>query len=138
MGFFFKMLVGWMLVKKNIIICINLIRTGFRWLFCRKIHFVSVFVLMCGALQSRCLGLLRSDYLLDVCNSTSVKQVEMNTIASSFGGLTSSAPTHRYITITSSCSCKKYRWVYIDLKRAHNNIIFCILPAICIICFYTF
>lgn len=52
---------------------------------------------MCGALQSRCLGLLRSDYLLDVCNSTSVKQVEMNTIASSFGGLTSSAPTHRFV-----------------------------------------
>lgn len=53
---------------------------------------------MCGDLQSRCLGLLRSDYILDVCNSTTVKQVEMNTIASSFAGLTSSAPTHRYIT----------------------------------------
>ncbi|XP_025204827.1 glutathione synthetase-like isoform X2 [Melanaphis sacchari] len=50
-----------------------------------------------GFTQSRCLGLLRSDYLLDVCNSTSVKQVEMNTIASSFGGLTSSAPTHRFV-----------------------------------------
>jgi len=50
-----------------------------------------------GFAQSRCLGLLRSDYLLDVCNSTSVKQVEMNTIASSFAGLTSSARTHRFV-----------------------------------------
>ncbi|XP_025409253.1 glutathione synthetase-like isoform X5 [Sipha flava] len=49
-----------------------------------------------GFAQSRCLGLLRSDYLLDVCNSSSVKQVELNTIASSFGGLTSTAPTHRF------------------------------------------
>jgi len=62
-------------------------------------------MLMYDALQSRCLGLLRSDYLLDVCNSTSVKQVEMNTIASSFAGLTSSAPTHRYI----------YTYMYISI-----------------------
>ncbi|XP_025409246.1 glutathione synthetase-like isoform X2 [Sipha flava] len=81
----------------------NTIASGFGWLGIvsgdihrpQKGHTMCI-LLMCGALQSRCLGLLRSDYLLDVCNSSSVKQVELNTIASSFGGLTSTAPTHRF------------------------------------------
>ncbi|XP_059485491.1 glutathione synthetase-like isoform X2 [Neocloeon triangulifer] len=50
-----------------------------------------------GIAQPTSLGLLRSDYLLN-CDSGTVKQVEINTIASSFGGIsTHLGHFHRYV-----------------------------------------
>eukprot|EP00527_Entomoneis_sp_CCMP2396_P006824 CAMPEP_0198148864 /NCGR_PEP_ID=MMETSP1443-20131203/43784_1 /TAXON_ID=186043 /ORGANISM="Entomoneis sp., Strain CCMP2396" /LENGTH=563 /DNA_ID=CAMNT_0043813713 /DNA_START=482 /DNA_END=2173 /DNA_ORIENTATION=- len=52
------------------------------------------------AKQADRLGLLRSDYMLQ---NNSIKQVELNTIASSFGALsTRVAALHRYLTTTTS------------------------------------
>ena len=50
--------------------------------------------------QSIVLGLNRSDYMLDQNGdgSASLKQIEINTIAASFGGLASHTPNvHRYV-----------------------------------------
>lgn len=47
--------------------------------------------------QPLSLGLLRSDYLANFLESNAIKQVEVNTIASSFGGIsTFMTPMHRY------------------------------------------
>ncbi|XP_034761267.2 glutathione synthetase-like isoform X2 [Acipenser ruthenus] len=57
-------------------------------------------VLQEGLSQPIVLGMNRSDYMLDndKDGSTSLKQVEINTIAASFGGLASRTPTvHRHI-----------------------------------------
>nr|XP_046252983.1 glutathione synthetase [Scatophagus argus] len=53
-----------------------------------------------GRSQSIVLGLNRSDYMMDQRNdgSSSLKQIEINTIAASFGGLSSRTPdVHRHI-----------------------------------------
>lgn len=44
-------------------------------------------------LQSVSLGLFRSDYLMQNTESNKIKQVEFNTVASSFGAMTSFLPT---------------------------------------------
>ncbi|CDQ68227.1 glutathione synthetase isoform X1 [Oncorhynchus mykiss] len=57
-------------------------------------------VLQEGKIQSIVLGLNRSDYMLDQNGdgSASLKQIEINTIAASFGGLASHTPNvHRHI-----------------------------------------
>uniref|UniRef100_A0A8C8F0T1 Glutathione synthetase n=1 Tax=Oncorhynchus tshawytscha TaxID=74940 RepID=A0A8C8F0T1_ONCTS len=57
-------------------------------------------VLQEGKTQSIVLGLNRSDYMLDQNGdgSASLKQIEINTIAASFGGLASHTPNvHRYV-----------------------------------------
>uniref|UniRef100_A0A8C7NXH2 Glutathione synthetase n=1 Tax=Oncorhynchus mykiss TaxID=8022 RepID=A0A8C7NXH2_ONCMY len=57
-------------------------------------------VLQEGKIQSIVLGLNRSDYMLDQNGdgSASLKQIEINTIAASFGGLASHTPNvHRYV-----------------------------------------
>lgn len=52
---------------------------------------------MCINFQAYSLGLLRSDYLAHMFEDNSVKQVEINTIASSFGGIsTHMMPLQRY------------------------------------------
>lgn len=43
--------------------------------------------------QSLTLGLFRSDYLMQAGEANNIKQVEFNTIASSFGAVTSNLPT---------------------------------------------
>ncbi|XP_026332660.1 glutathione synthetase-like isoform X2 [Hyposmocoma kahamanoa] len=51
-----------------------------------------------GVTQSYSLGLFRSDYLMQLRDQNRIKQVEFNTIASSFGGITSFLPTmNRYV-----------------------------------------
>ncbi|KAL4655309.1 glutathione synthetase [Arapaima gigas] len=53
-----------------------------------------------GHSQSTVLGLIRSDYMLDLGpdGKTTLKQIEFNTIAASFGGLSSRTPdVHRHI-----------------------------------------
>lgn len=40
-----------------------------------------------GVAQRVALGLLRSDYMIQSANANSIKQVELNTVASSFGGI---------------------------------------------------
>nr|XP_029717351.1 glutathione synthetase-like isoform X5 [Aedes albopictus] len=55
-------------------------------------------VLKEGIAQPLSLGLLRSDYLANFLESNAIKQVEVNTIASSFGGIsTFMTPMHSYI-----------------------------------------
>jgi glutathione synthase len=51
-----------------------------------RIFFLSSLWAIVLVLQPTSLGLFRSDYLLN-CDSGTVKQVEINTIASSFGGI---------------------------------------------------
>lgn len=43
--------------------------------------------MLSGVLQHLMLGLIRSDYLPHSHDGNRIKQVEMNTIASSFGGI---------------------------------------------------
>ncbi|XP_013181857.1 PREDICTED: glutathione synthetase-like isoform X2 [Papilio xuthus] len=51
-----------------------------------------------GITQSISLGLFRSDYLMQCTEANTIKQVEFNTIASSFGAITSNLPAmSRYI-----------------------------------------
>ncbi|XP_055607680.1 glutathione synthetase-like isoform X2 [Uranotaenia lowii] len=51
-----------------------------------------------GITQPNSLALLRSDYLANFIDSNAIKQVEINTIASSFGGIsTYLTPMHSYI-----------------------------------------
>ncbi|KAK9873866.1 hypothetical protein WA026_002223 [Henosepilachna vigintioctopunctata] len=51
-----------------------------------------------GVTQRISLGLLRSDYMVNTNTSNSIKQVEINTIASSFGGLsTRRTPSVRFV-----------------------------------------
>ncbi|XP_041976700.1 glutathione synthetase-like isoform X2 [Aricia agestis] len=51
-----------------------------------------------GIMQSLSLGLFRSDYLMHVGDGNKIKQVEFNTVAASFGALTSNLPAmYRYI-----------------------------------------
>lgn len=55
-------------------------------------------VLKEGISQPNSLALLRSDYLANFLESNAIKQVEINTIASSFGGIsTFMTPMHSYI-----------------------------------------
>lgn len=55
-------------------------------------------VLKEGIAQPHSLALLRSDYLANFLESNAIKQVEINTIASSFGGIsTFMTPMHSYI-----------------------------------------
>ncbi|XP_065084778.1 glutathione synthetase-like isoform X2 [Ochlerotatus camptorhynchus] len=55
-------------------------------------------VLKEGISQPLSLGLLRSDYLANFLESNAIKQVEINTIASSFGGIsTFMTPMHSFI-----------------------------------------
>ncbi|XP_053309196.1 glutathione synthetase [Spea bombifrons] len=55
-----------------------------------------------GLVQSVFLGINRSDYMFDCReNGTSLKQIEINTIAASFGGLTSRTPAvHQHVLNT--------------------------------------
>lgn len=47
--------------------------------------------------QSLSLGLFRSDYLMQQPDANRIKQVEFNTVAASFGAITSNFPTmYRY------------------------------------------
>lgn len=47
--------------------------------------------------ETRSLGLFRSDYMVHALESNEIKQVEFNTIASSFAGISSKFhPLHRY------------------------------------------
>lgn len=59
---------------------------------------VSFFVfLLYVQLQALSLGILRSDYLAHMSEENAIKQVEINTIASSFGGIsTHMLPLQRY------------------------------------------
>ncbi|KAM3961425.1 glutathione synthetase isoform 2-T2 [Aphomia sociella] len=51
-----------------------------------------------GITQSISLGLFRSDYLMHVADENRIKQVEFNTVAASFGAITSNLPAmSRYI-----------------------------------------
>lgn len=51
----------------------------------------------CIHLQEKTLGLFRSDYMVHSHDANEVKQVEFNTIASSFGGISSELQSlHRY------------------------------------------
>ncbi|XP_044263862.1 glutathione synthetase-like isoform X2 [Tribolium madens] len=51
-----------------------------------------------GLTQRTTLGLLRSDYMVNASSTDKIKQVEINTIASSFGGIgTNITVFHRYI-----------------------------------------
>lgn len=53
--------------------------------------------------ETRSLGLFRSDYMVHSMESNEIKQVEFNTIASSFAGISSKfRPLHRYINITNN------------------------------------
>lgn len=47
----------------------------------------------CCIFQSLSLGLFRSDYLMQCTENNSIKQVEFNTVAASFGAITSYLPT---------------------------------------------
>lgn len=51
-----------------------------------------------GYSQTVSLGLLRSDYMLHECAGETIKQVELNTIASSFGGIAAiTTEYHKYV-----------------------------------------
>ncbi|PSN51649.1 Glutathione synthetase [Blattella germanica] len=51
-----------------------------------------------GVTQTLSLGLFRSDYLVHNAANNNIKQVEINTIASSFGGICTHIPSqHRYV-----------------------------------------
>ncbi|XP_021198079.1 glutathione synthetase isoform X2 [Helicoverpa armigera] len=66
--------------------------------FTRSLYDIWVKVRNEGITQSISLGLFRSDYLMHNEDSNSIKQVEFNTVASSFGAMTSYLPTmSRYI-----------------------------------------
>lgn len=68
--------------------------------FTAKLFNIHKKVLQEGRVQSIVLGLNRSDYMLDQAEDggTSLKQIEINTIAASFGGLSSRTPdVHRHI-----------------------------------------
>uniref|UniRef100_A0A2A4J2G3 Glutathione synthetase n=1 Tax=Heliothis virescens TaxID=7102 RepID=A0A2A4J2G3_HELVI len=66
--------------------------------FTRSLYDIWVKVRNEGITQSISLGLFRSDYLMHNEESNKIKQVEFNTVASSFGAMTSYLPTmSRYI-----------------------------------------
>ncbi|XP_055551684.1 glutathione synthetase-like isoform X2 [Wyeomyia smithii] len=66
--------------------------------FTRSLFEIYEIVLKEGICQPHSLALLRSDYLANFIESNAIKQVEINTIASSFGGIsTSMAPMHSFI-----------------------------------------
>lgn len=68
--------------------------TNFVFLFVCFVCLKHVIILLQN--QITC-GLLRSDYLAHYLDSNIIKQVEINTIASSFGGIsTHMTPMHRY------------------------------------------
>ncbi|XP_018579703.1 glutathione synthetase isoform X2 [Anoplophora glabripennis] len=57
-----------------------------------------------GVTQRVALGLLRSDYMIHSEYANHIKQVEINTIASSFGGIATSLPRfHRYVLQELGC-----------------------------------
>lgn len=59
---------------------------------------VDVYMKRVVILQPISAGLYRSDYLLHQAARNGIKQVEINTVASSFGGITTVlTPLHRYI-----------------------------------------
>ncbi|XP_065334799.1 glutathione synthetase-like isoform X2 [Cloeon dipterum] len=65
--------------------------------FTRRLFEIYETVRKDGITQPTSLGLLRSDYLLN-CDSGTIKQVEINTVASSFGGIsTHLGHYHRYV-----------------------------------------
>ncbi|XP_058444674.1 glutathione synthetase-like isoform X2 [Malaya genurostris] len=66
--------------------------------FTRSLFEIFETVLAEGIAQAQSLALLRSDYLANFLESNAIKQVEINTIASSFGGIsTIMAPMHSFI-----------------------------------------
>ncbi|XP_043946110.1 glutathione synthetase [Protopterus annectens] len=68
--------------------------------FTAKLFDIYKQVLHEGVAQSVCLGINRSDYMFDLGTdgTVSLKQIEINTIAASFGGLASRIPAvHRHI-----------------------------------------
>ncbi|XP_022818198.1 glutathione synthetase-like isoform X2 [Spodoptera litura] len=66
--------------------------------FTKSLYDIWVKVRNEGITQSVSLGLFRSDYLMQNTESNKIKQVEFNTVASSFGAMTSYLPTmSRYI-----------------------------------------
>ncbi|XP_058816208.1 glutathione synthetase-like isoform X2 [Topomyia yanbarensis] len=66
--------------------------------FTRSLFEIFEMVLNEGISQPQSLALLRSDYLANFLESNAIKQVEINTIASSFGGIsTLMAPMHSFI-----------------------------------------
>lgn len=61
---------------------------------------VSFCFLLHVQLQALSLGIFRSDYLAHMSEDNAIKQVEINTIASSFGGIsTHMLPLQRYFQI---------------------------------------
>lgn len=65
----------------------------------RKTKMETVIILQ----ETRSLGLFRSDYMVHSLESNNIKQVEFNTIASSFAGISSDfQPLHRYKNTSSS------------------------------------
>ncbi|KAI8988918.1 glutathione synthase [Pilobolus umbonatus] len=69
--------------------------------FMNKLYQIYLFIQKEGPAQSACLGIHRNDYLLHVDKSSAhsrIQQVEINTIASSFGCLsTKTTQLHRYL-----------------------------------------
>ncbi|CAH4023892.1 glutathione synthetase-like isoform X2 [Pieris brassicae] len=66
--------------------------------FTAKLYNIWIKVREEGITQSLSLGLFRSDYLMQQPDSNRIKQVEFNTVAASFGAITSYLPTmFRYI-----------------------------------------
>ncbi|XP_038218315.1 glutathione synthetase-like isoform X2 [Zerene cesonia] len=66
--------------------------------FTAKLYDVWLKVREEGITQSLSLGLFRSDYLMQQPDSNRIKQVEFNTVAASFGAITSNLPTmYRYV-----------------------------------------
>ncbi|KAJ8370633.1 hypothetical protein SKAU_G00106610 [Synaphobranchus kaupii] len=68
--------------------------------FTARLFNIHMHVLQEGCSQPIALGLNRSDYMLDrgTDGNTTLKQIEINTIAASFGGLSSQTPAvHRHI-----------------------------------------
>ncbi|KAI1285182.1 Glutathione synthetase [Halotydeus destructor] len=75
--------------------------------FTKKLFDIHCRVLRTGSSQPNCFGLLRADYMVDVSKEHyGVKQVEVNSIASSFAGLASKVTKlHRHVI---SKYCPKY------------------------------
>ncbi|CAG4939195.1 unnamed protein product [Colias eurytheme] len=66
--------------------------------FTAKLYDVWLKVREEGIAQSLSLGLFRSDYLMQQPDSNRIKQVEFNTVAASFGAITSNLPAmYRYV-----------------------------------------
>lgn len=80
-------ILSWFMTKKH--------SNEFLLTFCTKLFFLWICIKKIFALfflfdmLQKTLGLLRSDYLAHSHFSNSIKQVEINTIASSFGGISS-------------------------------------------------